>query len=112
MLPNTTFQTFPKINLLFKEKDERKNSNLSEIKILREKINILTDMIVEFSREIDDIKQKMIEKSNSNSSNSNDNNDNNDNNDKAKTYKFNFGYIASSVVLAVSLFYYKYKNNK
>lgn len=105
MFSNTTFQTFPKIDLLV---TQRKNSNLSEIKILREKINILTDMIVEFSRQIDDIKQKMMEKSNLNSLNSNDNYDN----DKAKTYKFNFGYIATSVVLAVSLFYYKYKNNK
>ena len=98
---------FALIDTLNKENKENKE-NMK----LKEKVNILTCMLISCKKEIQDMKDQLNNDNNDNSDNS-DNNDNSDNkkevNDDKDIKKLNFLLYFSSAAFLSAIYYYVFK---
>jgi uncharacterized coiled-coil DUF342 family protein len=121
MFTHKTVYPFPKISL--ENLQDKDNSCKKEVNKIKDKIKILTDLVISCQQQIDDLKDSFNNLNNSNKELSNDNSDkelsndnsnkelSNDNSNKELSNKFNKNYLYySSSLLFISYFLYKYSN--
>ncbi len=112
MFTHKTVYPFPKISL--ENLQDKDNSCKKEVNKIKDKIKILTDLVISCQQQIDDLKDSFNNLNNSNKELSNDNSNkelSNDNSNKELSNKFNKNYLYySSSLLFISYFLYKYSN--